>query len=442
MSKENKILLLLGVINPFLYYISPYLFLIALVFELIVVIKSSNTLIEKLWKSFFVASMYFGVQIFGLKLYDIIILGFLPIIIIKNWKLREINVVKKRHLILGIVYLIYLSLIFIFKKSGINQILELIRYVMALVLIGEFYLTVKNLKEFENIIDILPIYALKNLFSGIGIMFLMMYGNLQDKFNLGIINVNIYNSLPEIRLTGFFSDPNKYFLYFVFLFIIYEFYNYMYRYKSIKVIDKYNMIFIIGAMSSLSRTGIISIIAYIVIKFVNLKFFYDKQKLFLKLFIGCIVTILLIAVLFPNVIVAIADKFIYSVTVLIGREESLVYSSSLSESSRIMSWKVALHSTSDSLLFGKGLFSWKDFYYMPPHNTFVAIIQDTGLLGLSIFIIFVGFGIVNLPIQLTLILLLIPMMTFDLQNYRLLYLLIAILVTAYSNGEKFYKIRE
>lgn len=441
MSIENKIILLLGIINPLLYYLSPYVFLIALVFEFIIVIKNSDTLIEKLWKSFLLASMYFGVQILGLKLYDIVILGFLPIIIIKNWRNIDIDNVKKRHLILGGIYLIYLLLIFIFKKSGINQILEFIRYAMALLLIGEFYLTVKDLKEFESIVDVLPIYALKNLFSGVVVMILMMYGNFQDKFNLGLININIYNSLPEVRLTGFFSDPNKYFLYFVFLFIIYEFYNYMYKYKTIKVIDKYNIIFIVGAISSLSRTGIIAIIAYIVIKFINIKLFYNKQKLFLKLFIGCIVTVLLIFAIFPDVIVAIADKFIYTVTVLIGREESLVYSSSLSESSRIMSWKVALNSTSDSLFFGKGLFSWKDFYYMPPHNTFVAIIQDTGFVGLGIFIIFIGFGILNLPIHITLILLLIPMMTFDLQNYRLLYLLVAILVTAYSNGKRFNKIK-
>lgn len=441
MSKENKIILLLGIINPLLYYISPYLFLIALVFEFTIVIKNSRTLSEKLWKSFMLASMYFGVQMLGLKLYDIVILGFLPIIIIKNWGNILINSTKRKHIILGCIYLIYLLLVLILNNLELNQVLEFVRYALALLVIISFYLTVNNLKEFESIISILPIYALKNLFSGIIIMLLMMYTNFQDKFSLGLIKINIYNSLPEIRLTGFFSDPNKYFLYFVFLFIIYEFYQYMYRYKTIKVIDKYNLIFILGAISSLSRTGIIAIILYIILKFVNIKLFYDNQKLFLKLFAGGLILLLLICAIFPQVIVAIADKFIYTVTILIGREESLIYSSSLSESSRVMSWRVALNSVSDSPLFGNGLFSWKEFYYMPPHNTFVAIIQDTGFVGLVMFIAFIGFGILNLPINITLILLLIPMMTFDLQNYRLLYLLVAILVTAYSNGEKFNKIK-
>ncbi|MDU1538694.1 MAG: O-antigen ligase family protein [Paeniclostridium sordellii] len=441
MSKENKIILLLGIINPLLYYISPYLFLIALVFEFTIVIKNSRTLSEKLWKSFMLASMYFGVQMLGLKLYDIVILGFLPIIIIKNWGNILTNSTKRKHIILGCIYLIYLLLVLILNNLELNQVLEFVRYALALLVIISFYLTVNNLKEFESIISILPIYALKNLFSGIIIMLLMMYTNFQDKFSLGLIKINIYNSLPEIRLTGFFSDPNKYFLYFVFLFIIYEFYQYMYRYKTIKVIDKYNLIFILGAISSLSRTGIIAIILYIILKFVNIKLFYDNQKLFLKLFAGGLILLLLICAIFPQVIVAIADKFIYTVTILIGREESLIYSSSLSESSRVMSWRVALNSVSDSPLFGNGLFSWKEFYYMPPHNTFVAIIQDTGFVGLVMFIAFIGFGILNLPINITLILLLIPMMTFDLQNYRLLYLLVAILVTAYSNGEKFNKIK-
>lgn len=441
MSKENKIILLLGIINPLLYYISPYLFLIALVFEFTIVIKNSRTLSEKLWKSFMLASMYFGVQMLGLKLYDIVILGFLPIIIIKNWGNILTNSTKRKHIILGCIYLIYLLLVLILNNLELNQVLEFVRYALALLVIISFYLTVNNLKEFESIISILPIYALKNLFSGISIMLLMMYTNFQDKFSLGLIKINIYNSLPEIRLTGFFSDPNKYFLYFVFLFIIYEFYQYMYRYKTIKVIDKYNLIFILGAISSLSRTGIIAIILYIILKFVNIKLFYDNQKLFLKLFAGGLILLLLICAIFPQVIVAIADKFIYTVTILIGREESLIYSSSLSESSRVMSWRVALNSVSDSPLFGNGLFSWKEFYYMPPHNTFVAIIQDTGFVGLVMFIAFIGFGILNLPINITLILLLIPMMTFDLQNYRLLYLLVAILVTAYSNGEKFNKIK-
>lgn len=441
MSIENKIILLLGIINPLLYYLNPYLFLLAIIFEFVIVIKNSSTLMEKLWKSFLLASMYFGVQIVGLKLYDIIILGFLPVIIIKNWKSVCIDNIKKSHIFLGCIYLIYLLLILIVNKLGINQILEFIRYAMALLVIAEFYITVKDLKEFDNIIDVLPVYALKNLFSGIVVILMMIYGNFHDKFNLGIIKINIYNSLPEIRLTGFFSDPNKYFLYFVFLFIIYEFYTYIYRYKTIKVIDKNNLIFILGAISSLSRTGIVAIILYILVKFINIKLFYNKQKLFFKIFLGLIFTMLIIFTIFPNLLVAVADKFIYTVTVLIGREESLVYSSSLSESSRLMSWKVALGSTSDSLFFGKGLFSWKDFYYMPPHNTFVAIVQDTGIVGLGIFILFIGFGILNLPIHITLILLLTPMMTFDLQNYRLLYLLVAILVTAYSNGKKFNKIK-
>lgn len=441
MSKENKLLLALGIINPILYYLSPYLFLIALLAEHIIILKTSNTFGEKLWKTFLLSSMYFGVQIFGLKPYDIVILLFFPIIIMKNWKLGMKSDVRKKHLIIGGVYLVYLALILVINKLAMSQILEFVRYTMAILTVVSFYLTVNKVEELSKVIEILPIYALKNFFSGFVIMLLMMYTNFSDKFSIGLIKVNIYNSLPEVRLTGFFSDPNKYFLYFVFLLIIYEFYNYVYNYKSIKIVDKVNIIFIIGAISSLSRTGIVAIVAYVVIKFINIKFFYKKQNLFLKALLGTILVIGLMLLLFPNVIIGIADKFIYAVTVLIGREESLVYSSSISQSSRIISWGVALDSVSDSLAFGNGLYSWPDFYYMPPHNTFVAIIQDTGIVGIALFLGFIIYGVINLPIHITLLLLLIPMMTFDLQNYRLLYLLVAILVTSRSEGKIFNKIK-
>ncbi len=141
--------------------------------------------------------------------------------------------------------------------------------------------------------------------------------------------------------------------------------------------------------------------------------------------------------IFPNAIIGLADKFIYMITVLIGREESLIYSSSISESSRIMSWGVALESVSKNPIFGNGLYSWPEYYYMPPHNTFICIIQDTGIIGVLLFLVLSIYGIRNLPIHVALILLLIPMMTFDLQNYRLLYLVIAILVTSLSEGKRF-----
>lgn len=439
MSKENKILLALGVLNPILYYISPYLFLIAILGEHIIVIKNSETLVDKLWKSFILASMYFGVQIAGFKLYDIIIIGFLPVIImnIENRKNLFANKEKMNHLKLSLIYICYLAIILILNKFRYNQILEFIRYSMAILTMISFYLTVNKIEDLKNVIEVLPIYALKNLFSGIVVMILMMYFKFNDTFSALLVKVNIYNSLPEIRLTGFFSDPNKYFLYFIFILIVYEFYMYTYKYKDIKVIDKINIVFIIGAISSLSRTGIIAIIVYLFIKFINLKFFYDKQKIFLKVSLVIILVLGSICLIFPNAIIGLADKFIYMITVLIGREESLIYSSSISESSRIMSWGVALESVSKNPIFGNGLYSWPEYYYMPPHNTFICIIQDTGIIGVLLFLVLSIYGIRNLPIHVALILLLIPMMTFDLQNYRLLYLVIAILVTSLSEGKRF-----
>ena len=147
------------------------------------------------------------------------------------------------------------------------------------------------------------------------------------------------------------------------------------------------------------------------------------------------VVIVLCFILFKDYIIDIIDYIIYSFTKLIGRESSLVYSGAIETDSRIISSKVALGSVSDSILTGGGLYMWNKVYYMPPHNTMVSVIQDTGIIGLFIFIIFMIYGLIRLPLYISITLILYPFITLDLQNYRLLYIIIGMMVLSMKNRD-------
>lgn len=432
--KNNIDLIFLGILNPILYFINPIFLLVGIVFDIIVISKKYNDLTVKIWNIYFLLSLYFGVDILGFKLYDLFIIIITPLVIVKfNSKLSK---AKYNHLTIIFIFILYLSLLMIFKLNINGGYAEYFRYIISFLTIFVLYFTVKELYLLNKIVEFLPIIALKNIVVGITISLLINTFNMSNSYSSKLYNVYIAISDNEFRMTGFFSDPNKYFTYFIFLMAIYEIYNSIYSKKRC-VLDKYNIIFILGALLSFSRTSIITIVIYFTLKTIYIRFFYynDKAVFDIVIFLW-IILLFVIIMLFNKYIVQFIDIVIQKLTIMMGREESLIYSGTVASDSRIISSQVALNSIKNSLLTGKGLYYWKNIYYMPPHNTIVTIIQDTGIIGLIMYCLFISYGIKNIPVFITLSLVILPMLFFDLQNYRILYITIGVAMLRLNNNIK------
>ena len=377
--------------------------------------------------------MYFGVSIFNIKLYDLVIFIFVPILFIKNT--IRLTKYKYNHILIMSIYLLYLTIILVFKNNINSGVSEYFRYLIGFITIIILYYTTHSIFDMKSVVKFIPILALKNIIMGLLVWFFINYFNMNKNFISSIFNVSISNTESEFRIAGFFSDPNKYFTYFLSLLVIYEFYQYKNKKYNLKIITKENLILILGCVLSFSRTAILTVLLYLCVKIVYIKLFKYNNLLFNIFVLAVFVVIVLCFILFKDYIIDIIDYIIYSFTKLIGRESSLVYSGAIETDSRIISSKVALGSVSDSILTGGGLYMWNKVYYMPPHNTMVSVIQDTGIIGLFIFIIFMIYGLIRLPLYISITLILYPFITLDLQNYRLLYIIIGMMVLSMKNRD-------
>ena len=222
-KKENILLILLGVLNPILYFINPYLLLIGIMIELFIVYTYSKNLSDKVWKIYLLASMYFGVSIFNIKLYDLVIFIFVPILFIKNT--IRLTKYKYNHILIMSIYLLYLTIILVFKNNINSGVSEYFRYLIGFITIIILYYTTHSIFDMKSVVKFIPILALKNIIMGLLVWFFINYFNMNKNFISSIFNVSISNTESEFRIAGFFSDPNKYFTYFLSLLVIYEFYK-------------------------------------------------------------------------------------------------------------------------------------------------------------------------------------------------------------------------
>ena len=180
-KQEKWLLLILGILNPIFYFINPYIFLLSIILELYVVYKNGKTISDKVWKTYFLASLYFGVSILKLKVYDLIIILFIPLVILK--KTYKFTKSKYNHILIMIMYSIYLAIILVFKDNTIGAMSEFSRYLVGFMTIAMLYQTVGNTYDLRGLVEFIPILAIKNILNGIFVWILINYFNMQKNFS-------------------------------------------------------------------------------------------------------------------------------------------------------------------------------------------------------------------------------------------------------------------
>jgi len=367
------------------------------------------------------AFMYFGVSVFGLKIYDIIFIVFigLKLFSAKFYHNRIIDSLKgnRKYLyVFGIALL--LRLVFPSEVPLNLQVLELVRYLFCLLIL--IFIVPESI-GLEKLYSSVTILSLLNILSGIVIFIYHQKGLIGSEYTGFFLDVDLFDPAKESRLAGFFSDPNKYYLFFSYLYLIV-----LYKVgQSKKSINLLLILTIVGLVISLSRIALLISVVYLLLLLFDGRVSSNGIK---KLFYLSIISAVILFIITLPLMIEHYDQWVNDITVLLGREESLRYSPSLTESNRVKAWGLAIESIKESPFLGGGLGLWNSFFSMPPHNTFLSILLDIGIMGLLLFYL------LFYPLWKqwfkphVLVLLILPMLTLDLQNLRLLFVLLIFVI--------------
>lgn len=443
-NKVNIYLIGIAFLNPLLAYISLNLLIASILIEFIVLFIQKDNKILNLWKIFILSSMYFGISILEMKLYDIVLilicLYSLLVLYKCNIKLNKGLFIK--HLGIYLLFL-YLTCILLYTQSDSAGIMEYLRYILSFMIVIVFAYSNFSIEQIKKLILFTPIIALKNIISGLIIYLLSTVKGSSLSFSTELISFQNHYSEGEIRLVGFYSDPNKYYLYFIVVYLLLEIYK---KALGTKMDHEkmYKVLLIIGMISSLSRTAILIVIILIFFELLN-KLISNRFRNIKILYYSFLSLLFFFNM---DTLKYYFNKIVLNnLTILMGRESALIYSPSLEQDSRILASKIAIRSIEQNPIFGNGFYTWSDLYYMPPHNTFLIILQDIGVLGLLLYLISV-FGILKfLKIEVIFALLVLPSITLDLQNFRMLYFVLAVsLFFQYNknseNEDRKYKLKK
>ncbi len=423
--KMEMLFALLGLLSPISYMVSPILFICLIFVELWIVFSSKKIDINaKIVIGYLVCFTYTSVSVSIFKLYDLYLIILLPYILYLKKDL--IFKLPKKYYIFSIIFLLYFGINVIIHPITKTTIIDYVRYIQCFILILAALLLLNKKSSLYQVVSFFKLIAIKSIISTL-ILGLFIYSNtLVLDSAIGLFKVNLFNASNEFRMSGFFTDPNKLSVFFIMLLAIYEFT--LYLNKKIVMLDSTIILLIVPILLSMSRTGIITVIGYLILKFISTIILRNNNKNIAIFNLVMVIGLVLGLTLFSELILDIIDYAVYLITSLLGRDSTLEYSFSLTNDPRIISSTIALESVKDSLLVGNGLAYWSNIYYMPPHNTVVSLIQDSGLIGLSIALVPVIVAMFKAPLYIFITLILLPMLTLDLQNYRILYLVIAIFI--------------
>lgn len=401
------------------YKISPQLFLIIIFIQIFTsFLLREVSLDDKILLNFFISFSFFGVSIGPFKIYDLVILVYIfYVFFIKRYKINKYSYK-------GFIFVAYMLVsIFVLQQYEINQFLEITRYLLsafALVL----FASLTKISELQfSIMLVATVQAFQAFLVYIGITF---FGFIS--IETSIYSIDIFTDSNETRLSGFFSDPNKFMatilIYIVFLFLS------KHNQKKYRI---YLIILFAISLLSLSRTPIISIIIFLFLELFGKLFKDRKIVIFLELFF-IIIIMSFIIIDFDSLLSSINQIFT-DMSTLLGRERTAAINSSISQDNRYLVWKQAFSFIKDSPFFGYGPLSYEKILPYPTHNTFLNILLDYGLVGSAIYI-YVLTPLLKLKLEYLIPFIIIPMFLLDLGNFRILFVLLGLLLGIFKKNLK------
>lgn len=404
-SNINKFIrMLIWVILPFLFILNINLFLFVLLIQMVFIKYDAKEFEISCTVIYLFAFLYNGISVFSLRLYDWISIIMFIIILIKNKRLTIRNVLS----MLMLVIILVLNLT-IFNNS--NALQELLRYFMSILV----FINIINISfSWECMKPYLIELAFVNLYNCL-IVFVFISKDMISNISNSIISSDIFLTTTELRMNGFFTDPNKYMVFCTFLlFVIYYFYNHEKNYI-VKII-----LYISGILSFSRTSYVVYLVLVCLLIYMDILRRSDKNS-------KIIISLICIIVIYIFIKLDIISKLYDFITILSGRERTIAISSTVSEDSRYFIWIQSLDIIKNTFFMGNGLLSFEILLPYPTHNTFIQLILDGGIILLCSWIMFFRRIFIKKSLYLLFPLIIIPIFLLDLANYRILFVLLAFL---------------
>ncbi|WP_304055633.1 O-antigen ligase family protein [Levilactobacillus namurensis] len=412
------------ILLPMAYAKSIPLFFIMLILSVGLAMYRATTISQKVFQLYIWSFSFFGLSIFGVKLFDwVALISLLYIILARKKIFINMNFL---YLVPFYFYITIQCIVLIMQNYEYenNVILELVRYILA-ILTGFVFsqLSLKN-AESKKWLDNFSILVI--------LQAIIMYV-LQTRYavnvssNLKYISIQLFSDNNESRISAFFSDPNKMMTFFFVLLFI----------RLVLILnDKHKIqwtnsffIYLVGAVLSLSRTSVISVVLFLSGYVLYRVIFKNSSSLatFSVLVVGIIFLVMISY--FKAELLHVGNVFFDYVLQLFGRTRTVMIDSSLATDSRVEVWKDAYIYIKQSPIFGNGLLSEESLLPIPTHNTVIQLLLDTGILGLLLYFVGVLLPIFKrTPSWIAITLLIIPMLFLDLANFRLIFVLLGIIL--------------
>jgi hypothetical protein len=402
-------------IIPVLFVLNKYAFAIAIILNLFIYClhykNKSNLFVVIILNSF----IYSCLSLFGLKLYDWIIVIYFIFLLIKKHGKFSFN---PRMIILLITSVI----VFLFHSIKSPQILEMVRYIISIILVFNVINLEFNFDEIDN--DIIHI-TLANMYNAIVVYILIGLGRVQN-ISTSIISTSTYIYKGEVRLNGFFTDPNKYMLYCLCLIFIAEIFISNKNKKNIII-----LLAMISAVISMSRTSLICFGVYFIIKI--FKVLRKKSFALFYIGIGLSLIIAIILILNPGIINNLVENIFVNTAKLLGRQNTLKVNTSVENDNRVRIWTMAIQYIKNKPFIGYGWLANEYLLPYPTHNTILSLMLDGGILMLIAYLYAFIPLFRNKRLDVVVPYILIPLFLLDLGNYRLWYLLLGLIIKKGKN---------
>lgn len=410
---------------PIAYKIGIPAFMLALFLSSGIVWSTADNIDELLSRLFFWSFSFFGISFAGIKIFDISLMLGLFLFLIKE---RQIKM--RKELLVILPFFMYISFMwlssdgdFIVQNENAGPGTELLRYLFAGVALFLFYQLRPNFKKM--------VYWLDLLVTAIVVQALLMFG-MQDLKSVsdGIIQVSLYsvdalNVNSEARISAFFSDPNKMMAFFSILVLIRVAYLRLVDENYLKF-DKFLILYLLGVILSLSRTGVIVVALFLLWFIVNIVIRTSSFANFLFwIFIGILI---LFYLLFKDLLLQLMSSFFRFILSVFGRTRTATIDSNVATDSRVIIWKQAFQYIVERPILGYGLLSESRLLPMPTHNTFIQQLMDNGIVGTILYFVPTLLRIAReINFAVVMIFLVVPMSFLDLGNFRIIFVLLGVL---------------
>lgn len=375
--------------------------------QFIMVIRAPLSAREKCLMCFLLGTVYSGVTFASIRLYDLVVLVALAYFgIVRRASFRMSILVKAFVGLAVVVALLFLS----YSPAAVTQAF---RFALSLACCVLFSCVGASKREIARCIMIPVAVALY-----CAVVMLARHDAIANVDGI-FISTNFFLYGNEVRVAGFFSDPNKYMSFLLFMLFLIDWA------KNSSKIRIENCLIFAGLLMTGSRTALISVALYLVYKVIRALSRNGFQALVFLFSIG--ITLLLTTLLITGGDIGkLVDAVWVGSAELFGRAHTLEINASLSEDNRILIWQYALDLISQSPLIGHGLDAYETLLPYPTHNTFLSLLLSGGLVYLLVFLLN------TYPIATTgdpvlfIALILVPLLFLDLVDYRLLFCAVGI----------------